>query len=221
MKKIPFNENFFTEDNDRSFYWAGLLAADGCIRNKISKFKSGSQSKVKEVSIGLIDKELIEQFLIDINGVGRKISENHYKTLKGTSTSYILRFNSAPLYDSLLRFGITEVKSKTLKMPEWLKTHSLINHFIRGYFDGDGSVFYQHNTKYIEFRGTVSFLESINEIIKSNICKQTKAQVHVHSNCGSLKYCGNILTMEVANFLYKDASVCLKRKYDKLMHNMI
>lgn len=30
-EKIPFNESFFSKDNELSFYWAGMLAADGCL----------------------------------------------------------------------------------------------------------------------------------------------------------------------------------------------
>ena len=128
MRKIPFNEKFFDQHNEKVFYWAGLLAADGCVQKK----------------------------------------------------------------------------------------HPLVNHFIRGYFDGDGSVYIQNDTKYIEFRGTVPFLKSINRIVKSNLERKTRAAVHIHSGCGSLKYCGNKLAVQVANFMYEGATIFLHRKHYKL-----
>ena len=51
--------------------------------------------------------------------------------------------NSPHLVETLISYGCTPRKSLTLKFPDFniFKSQSLINHFIRGYFDGDGSVF--------------------------------------------------------------------------------
>ncbi len=57
MKKIAFNENYFKSENERSFYWAGLLAADGCLMDRIQIFKSGDKilgkSRSKKINLTL------------------------------------------------------------------------------------------------------------------------------------------------------------------------
>ena len=51
--------------------------------------------------------------------------------------------NSPHLINTLISYGCTPKKSLTLKFPDIsiFKNMDLIRHFIRGYFDGDGSVF--------------------------------------------------------------------------------
>jgi hypothetical protein len=48
-----------------------------------------------------------------------------------------LAITSRKMCADLLRFNITERKTFTYTFPEWLKTHPLKHHFIRGYNDGD------------------------------------------------------------------------------------
>jgi hypothetical protein len=33
--RYSFNERFFSKDSEKSFYWAGFIAADGCLLKKI------------------------------------------------------------------------------------------------------------------------------------------------------------------------------------------
>ena len=33
-KKYSFDERFFSRDSELVFYWAGFIAADGCIRKR-------------------------------------------------------------------------------------------------------------------------------------------------------------------------------------------
>lgn len=54
-----------------------------------------------------------------------------------------IQISSKTLTADLLKLGCTPRKSLTLKFPNdgIFKSNDLIRHFIRGYFDGDGSVF--------------------------------------------------------------------------------
>lgn len=217
MKKIPFNENYFALDSERVFYWAGLLAADGCLVDKIFTFKSGTSTHIQEIQLSINDKEIILAFCQDINCIGRKLSEVHYDGLNGRTTNYRLGLKSHTMFDDLLRFGLTPAKSKTLQMPTWLENHHLINHFIRGYFDGDGSIYCSRNSKYIEFRGTIPFLSAVNSVIKNNINIHTNSQIHTYNNCGSLKYSGNNLVPSIGLFMYKNATIWLDRKRQKFI----
>lgn len=221
MKRIPFKEDFFSYDNEKSFYWAGMLAADGNLRDEMRKVSKTSSSHQKNVSLSLIEKEMIESFLSDLECVGRKITEKHYTTQKGSGTLYKIDLASFRMFDDLHRFGLTERKSLTLEMPEWLKTHPLNNHFIRGYFDGDGCITKCKSktvySKQLEFYGTESFLNAVHEIIKANVDSPIKSKVNHHSMIYSVRYTGNILVPKVGDFLYKDATIWLERKRAKII----
>lgn len=221
MKKIPFDEDFFSRDNEQSFYWAGLLAADGNLRDEWTHFKNGSSSHRKAISLGLIEKDMIELFLENLNCKGRKIEERWYKTQTGENCIYTIKLSSSKMFKDLARFGLKPKKSLVLKMPRWLQKHPLVHHFIRGYFDGDGSVSQRKGSKYLHWVGTKSFLSSVNKIIKKNIDQHTRATVRPHSEKQAhifvLSYTGNNLVKKVSEYLYKDATIWLERKHTKIM----
>lgn len=73
----------------------------------------------------------------------------------------------------LEKWGCIENKTFKLKFPEFL-SEELVPHFIRGYFDGDGSVFIHRqkttDTEYynlgVQFSGIYQFLKAIQQKIE-------------------------------------------------------
>ena len=115
--------------------------------------------------------------------------------------------------DDLKEKGVIELKTYDITFPtfEQVPEH-LIHHFIRGYFDGDGSICYgiQNNTRrwQINFTGTYLLLEGINKFFnKTN-------KLYKHNNAFELKYTGTNQLLNIINILYKDATIYLDRKYD-------
>jgi len=72
------------------------------------------------------------------------------------------------MYNDLLNLGIVPRKSKILRFPTKEQIpENLIQHYIRGYLDGDGSVQLHHNCLSISFVGTKEVLIGIqNTLIK-------------------------------------------------------
>lgn len=60
-KKYNVNENFFSLDTPESFYWAGFIAADGCILKNL---------KVLEIGLGIKDKKHLKKFKSAIKYTG-------------------------------------------------------------------------------------------------------------------------------------------------------
>lgn len=222
MKRVPFKEDFFRNDNEKSFYWAGLLAADGTLRNTMVNVSKKYKSHQKRIILTLIEKDMIEAFLFDLDCVGRKINERKYNTQNGIKSIYKIDISSHKMFDDLYRFGLTERKSLTLEMPNWLKEHPLVHHFIRGYFDGDGCITLSKSgnnlSKQLGFYGTENFLNSTHEIIKKNVASVIKSNVRRHgkSKIYVVYYSGNVLVPKVGDFLYKDATRWLERKKAKI-----
>ena len=127
--------------------------------------------------------------------------------------------------DDLGRFDIVPRKSLTLTFPEWMKTHPLKHHFIRGYNDGDGS-FYIPELKdgrtveqvYFSMRGTQIFLKVIRNILEQECdLGERNTDIRISSDCGVLEYGGNGIISKITDYLYQDATIYLPRKLEIAM----
>jgi intein-encoded DNA endonuclease-like protein len=92
----------------------------------------------------------------------------------------------------------------------------LLHHFIRGYFDGDGSVSLDtaRNNLHVSIAGTKKFLESLSVALFQNIPNYTLTKLHKPTNCEIhlLQKGGNKQLKGLYTYLYKDATVFLERK---------
>jgi hypothetical protein len=127
MRKYNLNENFFDVLNEKSAYWLGFLYADGYVRMKDGK--SGElKLKLKDT-----DKGHIEKFLKDIN------CEKPIKCgIDNKSKFCSVTVYSNLIVNKLFELGCVNNKTQKIRLPNL--NESLMNHFIRGYFDGDGSI---------------------------------------------------------------------------------
>ena len=202
-RKFNLNENFFENINsEEKAYFLGLLMADGCIyKYNVRLFL---QEKDSELLILFLKHLESEHHLYNI------INNPKHSNQKGISIS------SKKLSSDLKKLGCIEKKSLVLSFPNI--EENLINHFIRGYFDGDGSVFsYKrliNNKIYTEkgasFISSPSFIDKLKKILKignSYFTNQNKnKQLIIKSESELLK---------LKEFLYRNSTIYLKRKFDK------
>lgn len=219
-KKYNSNYNIFSEETEQAFYLAGFIAADGCIR--VSKTNKNSSYINHRLVIALAEKDI--DFLYKIRGilecenpVGIYEVKLNDKNKKWNNTK-VAKFSitSEKMIQDLKKFNIGPQKSLTYDMSEWLITHKLIHHFIRGYIDGDGSFYISSKRKNVSFslRGTVPFLEKIKNIFNMlcNLC--TKSNINTENGIGKLSINSNIMVVKIFNYIYKDATIFMKRKHD-------
>lgn len=158
-RKYELNENFFFSWSPTMAYVLGFWFADGNMRHDKSYRVFFSSADLKH--LGLIRKSLESTSPI-VRYYRHGILENTYR----------FRVHSKMLYYDLLVLGGTRNKSRTLKFPFVPK--QFLPDFIRGYFDGDGSVHYvtyKHSKNgkfYTNIRsnftcGNFSFLEKIRD----------------------------------------------------------
>lgn len=154
--RYSFAQGFFDCPNIECSYWAGFIAADGCIcQNGIS------------IGLAIKDKERLEKFVhaIAFNGpITKKI------TAYGPQS--VLRIYGAhhPISALNKNYNITPRKSLTLKPPLNL-SHNNTCAFIMGYIDGDGCInVTQQGYPRVFIRGTQSMLvwikRTFDDIIK-------------------------------------------------------
>lgn len=212
------DDNFFAEDNEQSMYWAGFMAADGCIPD----FKNRDNNTLT-CGLARIDKHHLQKFADTIkwsgqiyDGQSKKDGKIYLKSEIGITSDKIIK-------DLTERFGFGHRKSLVYEFPERLVNHPLVHHFIRGYFDGDGSFYIQDKnskkpTKQMCFSliATKPFLETFRSILDheipdiSTLDKKLKKQ----KNMWVLEYGGNAVVCKLRDYMYKDATVFLERKDD-------
>lgn len=121
------NENFFKKWSPEMAYVLGFFAADG----SMYKTKRGTHF----IEFQITDKELLKQ-------IRKLFVSNHKVTMRNRKKEwkplYRLQIGSKVMFGDLIKLGMTQRKSKTLKFPDIPVDH--LSHFVRGYFDGDGNV---------------------------------------------------------------------------------
>lgn len=199
------NHNAFDKNNKYVFYWAGFLAADGCVRL--------SENKYKTLLLGLskTDYKFLEMFK-EFVGFSGPIYE--YRD----SCSVSIR--SDKIFDKLNKFNILPNKSLTYSVPDDIANSHLFSHFLRGYFDGDGSVMHVGGKKLaISFCGTFQTIKVIHDAIKTNCKISYNKKITNRGNIFVIRYCGNVICKKIYNFMYHGSSdkTRLERKYNKFM----
>ena len=216
-RKYPLNENYFQElDSKDKAYFLGFIYADGFITKR-----SQGQSIL---GLTLAEIEPIDKFkkYIQTNKkVGYYKKTNSYSN---KSYEYKLALISDKLVSDIEKLGVTERKTLTLTFPDIQK--DLIPHFIRGYFDGDGSVFLHKDSREecsenvylgVNIYGTKEFLTTLSKylpFIEEGQCiyKEKRRE----TNCWNLKINSNIRSLELYHYMYKDCDdLYLSRKKEK------
>lgn len=125
--RIAINENFFKTWTPQTAYVVGWLFTDGTIQQK-----TDSNSFI--VRLAVKDYDLLENIRSMLS------SSNRISKYKEQNLYFISIFNRTIAMD-LLALGMTPRKSTTVSFPAIPPLH--LRHFIRGCFEGDGSVFYE------------------------------------------------------------------------------
>lgn len=192
--------NFETIDNEEKAYWLGFLYADGSVGSNESK-----------IELGLAEKDLhqIEKFR-DFIGLSNKIS------YRANTKSYRFSFRCDNMKQDLINKGCVPNKSLILKFPTYKQVpKNLMRHFIRGYFDGDGSLHYLKGTDNyrISFTcGSAPFLEDIKkELLVTNISLGHSSDTNTYQ----LQINGRKQVERILTYLYNNSTQAtrLDRKY--------
>ena len=137
--------------------------------------------------------------------------------MKNSKNQYRITINNKHISERLVELGCGKAKTSILKFPtnEQVPQY-LIQHFVRGYFDGDGSV---SNGKWfkIDIISTSEFLSDLQCILKEsiniNITKLNYSRKYSKEvNIVTLNIGGRLQCIRFKEWLYKDATIFLERK---------
>src|SRR3990167_3746190 len=144
FKKLEPNHNYFDKINtELKAYLLGFFIADGCLT--VDYKQSKKRKPCYRVSIGnsIDDIEVIKKFKEEICPLRNLEHINCQLGARHRKRQVKIRWTSEHMHKSLKEiYNIKPQKTKDLTFSFPLETvqDNLINHFVRGLFDGDGSI---------------------------------------------------------------------------------
>jgi intein/homing endonuclease len=211
VKKYPINKDFFQKWTQEMAYILGFIAADG----NISK-----HGRAHMIQLASDDKDIIYKIR---KAIKSKASILQRKRCNG-KISYQLRFSDQTIFNDLLRLNITTRKSQNITPPEIPSKY--VRHYLRGFFDGDGTVYSTKKAPLVTTWYTAS--EPMAKFIFSHItkvCPEFKGRILITPTpTGTSKYYSITLCKRdsriMFQYLYKNASIYLDRKYKKYLEKV-
>lgn len=204
-------------------YLLGFYAADGNINEKRKTFRIHLQKQ---------DSELVYLYKDIISPDARTFTVEEHKTTGrngqevNAHESFGVDITSAKLCTDLVNLGIGYNKSYSdLHIPEM--PESLIRHFIRGYFDGDGCItiwLSKEKGKSDRVRGKFDICAKSASILNEFIKFFATHDIKINLNYLKRDDMYRITTSskkeleKIYNMLYKDSNFYLSRKFNKFDH---
>jgi len=229
-RKFPINFDYMKNiTTEEQAYFLGFMYADG----NVHKGKISFKITVKDIDQEILDKiaKLFykDDYSIYVDSVILKDGTlAYYKTLD---------VSCKEMCADLIRHGCTPNKTFTVKYPEWMPDY-LVRHFIRGCFDGDGCIKQYNGKQYIksfknindyndgrviaDYTGCVYLLNGMIQVIKDkcdikNINLINRVGKPKDFEIKSFRICKSIYVERFFDFIYKDATIYLDRKYNKYL----
>jgi hypothetical protein len=197
------NTELFDTWTEESAYMLGYLEADGYIKYDGPAVRVYFQCSGKDISF-LKKLKKTTKFTGKLGRSDNWIGGKKYEKVRFTITSR--RWNVSPIFWQLKKECIP------LTIPQ-----SFTHHYIRGYFDGDGSIYWdkqaQHMRSSFVFSST-GLAESFAALLR----RVVGAKLTVHKKTSS-DHCwyfqlGNKATEKLVKYMYRDANIYLERKHE-------
>lgn len=206
VSSFQFNASYFSAiDTEPRAYWLGFLAAD----STITEF---------EVRLQLSDADEMH-----VCALRDALESNHPVVIRPNNgyRAATLRISSKQMASDLARYGITSNKHELARWPDFLDA-GIIRHYLRGYFDGNGSWHVGERNGKPKLTWTLSsngyFLLGCQEyLIHAHGLSRTKLnQHHITKDSYMLRYGGADAVHRLYHLMYDAATIWLPRKRDSV-----
>lgn len=211
-----YNHNYFEKiDTEHKAYYLGLFLADG----NVCKLKRNTPQYVVQISLKSSDKYIIDEFRSEIHA-DTKISTSDQYTMDGKMHSMShFSISSNKMAQDLSKYGVVERKTGHEYLTN-LVPQELFRHYVRGIFDGDGTVFFTNppNRKgrvlRFGFYGSHILITQLSNYLTEVVgISQKRAYDKPSVSFNSYSTIDDIV--KFYNFIYTNTTVYLTRKKEK------
>ena len=202
LRKYTVNDDYFKIQTPNMAYILGLLAADGNICVKENKITLELQAQ---------DIDILEKIKEEV-----KTTYPIKNTDRNSREYRSLQIHSSVWKSDLKHYSIVPKKTKILEPPFFLQKKYYID-YIRGFFDGDGSIFESNGTLCCKFGGTN---KQIIEWIRSYFANEHGIITNLYEYnkkdniCYYISYYGKRARQIYKLFYYNNDILKLNRKYN-------
>jgi len=205
---FDINDNFFNDWSAEMAYVLGLIITDGCI------------SKTGTISLCMNDKDLLEKVKNTLGSTHKIEPSKHQDNL------HIFRFARENMVERLKALGVIPKKSLVVKFPEVPKGY--LPDFIRGVFDGDGSVFFDKRRPKFPLRSkfvssSQVFIEELQKVLEAlGMPKRTIYKQKTINGWSYMFIYDHKNSTELFEILYKNTQngLFLERKYKRFLEGL-
>lgn len=215
FKKNRTFHDLLDMNDEFSHYLLGFWMADGNIFISTSK---GRKTPQKAFAVSNTDLQIMTDIGLKFGKEPKPIKPN----TRSKQQCYVIKVKSDRLFDKCYEITQSTSKSdKSVAIPD-LKPEAF-RHFVRGFFDGDGSIYIKHyknkhnkmtselGTSFTAGKDTGSFLERLRDQIRKRIPVGLKKIYTGKSQ--KLIFC-QYDSMLLCEWMYQDATIFMKRKKD-------
>lgn len=195
------NEDFFKTWTSNMAYVFGWFCSDGNVASK---------SNCCQIHLHCKDEKILKK-------IKKAMKSNHpISNYKQSSTFRVYNEN---LRKDLIKLGCPPKKSLILKFPNIPKKY--LSHFVRGFFDGDGSIhFNKPNTIKVAFITTKQFLDRLRQALHNHVGVNF-GNLRQHHKIYILTYFGDN-ARKLCYWMYKDSGeFYLERKKERFKKHLL
>lgn len=202
-KSKYFDKHYFDNiDSEDKAYFLGFIYADGYVSKKAFGIK-----------ISVKDEYLLETLKQKLHSEHKIVHTIGTQTKYGKVDSCSISIVNKYFVDNLISKGVIYNKTGQITFPdETIVPEQFKRHFIRGYFDGNGSVYKSNSGVVVGFDGSEAFLSQILYELNKLFNTVVKVNKYKDRNCYYIKIGGNNHMRTFYNYLYEYSTIFLERK---------
>lgn len=204
-KKYLVNEDFFKIWSHDMAYILGFWWADGCMKKD-----SNGKTSIFSISQHKNDSYILEE-------IKTKMGSNKPLDKPGKNNCNLITFHSETICNDIIKLGGKVRKSLTIDFPKNIPL-LYTSDFVRGVFDGDGSIFFtkQKNYHVCITSGSFKFISKLSSVLKDNNISPsiyTDNRGNKNYNITIFKKSNNDIK-NFADYIYRNNGIKLTRKYN-------
>lgn len=219
-------------DTEEKAYWIGFIWCDGynAIRHRSGKTNYEFKLSLQESDIGHLEK--FRDFMESTHPIKIYKISSTFPNHQNEARLLIAVTQLGKTLDD--KYGLIPNREDVTKLIKNIP-NKLLNHFIRGILDADGTFTnYKCNdgghivNKYsITFTTNMYLLDFINSVLYKEGLSQTEIRKYQQRHkgrdgvCRTLVYSGKPTCKAILDWIYKDATIYLDRKYEKYINMFI
>lgn len=223
--KYEYDRDYFKNiDTEEKAYWLGFITADGNIQDN-RKTENKSNAVSLRIRLSVKDKIHLELFNKHLKSNKNITYPKNYGVYGDNPELCMLEFNSKQIVDDLKNKGITSNKT-TKETPYKQINRNFIKDYIRGIFDGDGSIYYNPKNKKGNKEWSIFSSMEMCEFIKDYLSSELDIKFnkitsdHRCEELLRLRTCSGKNIEKIYNHLYYKDCISLKRK-ENIIKNLV